>query len=67
MAEQEKKLAGAKNKKKKFYSQYSKGILVGKTTYKSKMAWLENNTFNVRAASDHAMFSKLLKNIKNYI
>jgi hypothetical protein len=38
MAEQEKKLAGAKNKKKKFYSQYSKGILVGKTTYKSKMA-----------------------------
>jgi hypothetical protein len=31
------------------------------------VAGLEDNTFNVGAASDPAKFSKLLKNIENYI
>jgi hypothetical protein len=37
------------------------------TTYKSKLAGLEDDTFNVGAASVPAKFSKLLKNIENYI
>jgi hypothetical protein len=32
MADQDKKLAGAKNKKKKFYSQYAKGMAARRTT-----------------------------------
>ncbi len=35
--------------------------------YKSAVVGLENNTFNVGAWSDPAKFSKLLRNIKNYI
>ncbi len=41
--------------------------MVGRSTNKSKVQGLENNTFNVGALSDPAKFSKLLKNIKNYI
>ncbi len=39
----------------------------GRTTYKSKVAGLEDDTFNVGAAGDPAKFSKSLKNIENYI
>ncbi len=42
-------------------------MAAGRTTYKSKVAGLEDNTFDVGAASDPAKFSKLLKNIENYI
>jgi hypothetical protein len=63
MADQEKKPAGAKNKKKKFYGQHAKGMLLGRTIYKSKVAQLENDTFNVGAASNPAKFRKLLKKL----
>jgi hypothetical protein len=66
MADQDKKPAGAKNKKKKFYGRYAKGVAAGRTTYKS-MAGLEDDMFNVGAASDPAKFSKSLKNIESYI
>ncbi len=36
-------------------------MVAGTTTYKSKVAGLEDNTFDVGAASDPAKFSKLLK------
>jgi hypothetical protein len=62
MADQDKKPAGAKNKKK-IYGRYAKGMAAGRITYKSKVAGLEDNTFDVGAASDPAKFSKLLKNI----
>ncbi len=42
-------------------------MAAGRTTYKSKVAGLEDDTFNVGAASDPSKFSKLLKNIENYI
>ena len=42
-------------------------MAAGRTTYKSKVAGLEDDTFNVGAASDPAKFSKSLKNIENYI
>jgi hypothetical protein len=67
MADQDKKPAGAKNKKKRFYGQYTKGMAAGRTTYKSKVAGLEDDTFNVGAASDPAKISKLLNNIENHI
>jgi hypothetical protein len=67
MADQDEKLAGAKNKKKMFCGQYAKGMASGRTTYKSKVAGLEDNMFDVGAASDPAKFSKLLENIENYI
>ena len=66
MADQDKKPAGAENKKK-IYGRYAKGMAAGRTTYKSKVAGLKDDTFNVGAASDPAKFSKLLKNIENYI
>jgi hypothetical protein len=67
MADQDKKTAGAENKKKKFYGRYAKGIAARRTTYKSKVAGLEDDTFNVRAASNPAKFSKSLKTIENCI
>ena len=42
-------------------------MAAGRTTYKSKVAGLEDDTFDVGAASDPAKFSKSLKNIENYI
>ncbi len=42
-------------------------MAANRTTYKSKVAGLEDNTFDVGAASDPAKLSKLLKNIENYI
>ncbi len=41
--------------------------MAGRSTYKSKVQGLENYTFNVGALSNPAKFSKLLKNIENYI
>jgi hypothetical protein len=67
MVDQDKKPALAKNKKKNFYGQHAKGMVAGRTTYKSKVAGLEDNSFDVGAASEPAKFSKLLKNIENYI
>ncbi len=64
MADQDKKPAGAENKKK-IYGRYAKGMAAGRTTYKSKVAGLEDDTFDVGATSDPAKFSKLLKNIEN--
>jgi hypothetical protein len=66
MAEEEKKPGGAENRKKKFYRRFTKGAASG-STYKSKLQGLKNNTFDVGASSNPAKFSKLLKNIKNYI
>jgi hypothetical protein len=42
-------------------------MALGRTTYKSKAAGLEDDTFDVGAASNPAKFSKSLKNLKNYI
>jgi hypothetical protein len=42
-------------------------MAAGRTTYKSKVAGLEDDTFDVGEASDPAKFSKSLKNIENYI
>jgi hypothetical protein len=67
MADQDKKPTGAENKKKKFHGRHAKGMTSGRTTYKSKVAGLEDDTFDVGGASDPAKFSKLLKNIENYI
>ena len=68
MAEQEKKPGGADGKKKKFYNgRFARGVTAGRSTYKSKVQGLENDTFNVGASSDPAKFSKSLKNIENYI
>ncbi len=68
MAEQEKKPGGSDSKKKKFYGRrFAKGATTGRSTYKSKVQGLENDTFNVGASSNPAKFSKLLKNIENYI
>jgi hypothetical protein len=66
MVEEEKKPSGADNRKKKFYGRFANGA-VGRSTYKSKVQGLENDTFNVGASSNPAKFSKLLKNIENYI
>jgi hypothetical protein len=65
MAEEEKKPSGADNRKKKFYGRFAKGA-AGRSTYKSKVQGLENNTLDVGASSNPAKFSKSLKNIKNY-
>jgi hypothetical protein len=68
MAEQEKKPGGADGKKKKFYNgRFARGATAGRSTYKSKVQGLENDTFDVGASSDPAKFSKSLKNIENYI
>jgi len=62
MAEQEKKPGGADGKKKKFYGgQFARGVTTGRSTYKSKVQGLENDTFNAGASSDPTKFSKLLK------
>jgi hypothetical protein len=38
--------------------------MAGRSTYKSKVQGLENNTFDVGALSDPAKFSKSQKNIE---
>jgi hypothetical protein len=53
--------------RKKFFSRYAKEMLLGRTTYKSKVVGLEDNAFDVGNTSNPAKFSKLLKNFENYI
>ena len=68
MAEQEKKPGGTDGKKKKFHRWgFARGAMTGRSTYKSKVQGLENDTLDVGASSDPAKFSKLQKNIENYI
>jgi hypothetical protein len=67
MAEQEKMPGGADGKKKKFHrGGFARGEMTGRSTYKSKVQGLENNTLDVGASGDPTKFSKLLKNIENY-
>ena len=65
MAEQETKAraAGKKNR----YRFNNRGNQTTKTSYKSKVAELEDKVFDVGASSDPAKFSKSLKSIENYI
>ena len=61
MAEQEKP-GGADGKKKKFYNgRFARGATASRSTYKSKVQGLKNDTFDVGASSDPAKFSKSLK------
>ena len=55
-------------KKKKFYTgRFARGAVAGRSTYKSKVQGLENDTFDVGTSSNPAKFSKSLQNIENYI
>jgi hypothetical protein len=67
MAEQKIELLGGKGKKKRYHRAFAGEAATAKLDYKSAVVGLENNTFNVGAWSDPAKFSKLLRNIKNYI
>ena len=67
MAEQEKKPGGVDNKTKKFYGRFAKEAEASRCTYKSKDQGLEKDKFDVGASSNPTKFSKLLKNIENYI
>lgn len=69
MADEEKKPGVADGKKKKphYNGRFARGTTTGRSTYKSKVQGLENDTFDVGASSDPAKFSKSLKNIENYI
>ncbi len=58
MAEQEKKPGEGYGRKKMFYGRFAKVGTVSRSTYKSKVQGLENDTFNVGASSDPAKFSK---------
>ncbi len=55
--------AGQKNK----YRFNNRGNQATRTSCKSKIAELEDDVFDVGAASDPAKFSKSLKSIENYI
>jgi hypothetical protein len=57
----------AKARKKNRYRFNNRGNQATKTSYKSKIAELEDEVFDIGAASDPAQFSKSLKNIENYI
>jgi hypothetical protein len=66
MAEQEKNPAvGAWKKNYRFGNRTGKSG--SKSTYKSKVVGLEEDTFDVGASSNPAKFSKLLRSIENYI
>jgi hypothetical protein len=68
MAERKIILRGGKGKKKRYHRAFAQGAATTKLDYKkSAIVGLENDTFNVGAWSDPAKFSKLLRNIKNYI
>jgi hypothetical protein len=57
----------AKARKKNRYRFNNRGNQATKTSYKSKVAELEDEIFNIGASRDPAKFSKLLKSIENYI
>ncbi len=67
MAEQKSESPGVKGKKIRYHCAFARGVATAKLGYKSAIVGLENNTFNVGVWSDPAKFSKLLRNIKNYI
>jgi hypothetical protein len=66
MAEQEKKTAIAARRKNHRFGNRA-GQSGQKSTCKSKVNGLEEDTFDVGASSDPAKFSKSLKSIENYI
>ena len=66
MVEQEKKPAIAAQRKNHQFGNRA-GQSEQKSTYKSKVIGLEEDTFDVGASSDPAKFSKSLKSIENYI
>jgi hypothetical protein len=66
MTEQEKKLTIAARRKNHQFGNRA-GQSGQKSTYKSKVIGLEEDTFDVGASSDPAKFSKSLKTINNYI
>ena len=66
MAEQEKKPEVAARRKNHRFGNRA-GQSGQKSTYKSKVIGLEEDTFDVGASSDPAKFIKSLKSIKNYI
>ena len=66
MAEQEKKPEVAARRKNHRFGNRA-GQSGQKSTYKSKVIGLEEDTFDVGASSDPAKFSKSLKSIENYI
>jgi hypothetical protein len=57
----------AKSGKKNRYRFNNQGNQATKTSYKSKVAELEDGVFDVGASSDPAKFSKSLKSIENCI
>jgi hypothetical protein len=57
----------AKAGKKNRYRFNNRGNQATKTSYKSKVAKLKDEVFDIGASSDPAKFSKLLKSIENYI
>jgi hypothetical protein len=67
MAEQKIELPGGKGKKKRHHRVFVRGAATAKLDYKSAVVGLENDTFDVGVWSEPAKFSKLLRNIKNYI
>jgi hypothetical protein len=67
MAERKIESPGGEGKKKKNHRAFARGAATAKLDYKSAVVGLENDTFDVGARSDPAKFSKLLRNIKNYI
>ncbi len=60
------KISG-KGKKKRYHHAFAQGAATAKLDYKSAVVGLKNDTFDVGVWSDPAKFSKLLRNIKNYI
>jgi hypothetical protein len=67
MAEPEKKTATAARNRKSYRLGNSAGQAGAKSTLKSKVTKLEDDTFDMGASSDLARFSKFLKAIKTYI
>jgi hypothetical protein len=67
MAEPEKKLAKAARKRKSYRFGNRARQAGVKSTFKSKVTELEEDTFNVGASSDPARFSKSLKAPERYI
>ena len=66
MTEQEKKPGAAAGRKKNNY-RFGQRSSLPKSNYKSKIAGLEDDTFDVGASSDPAKFSKSLKSIETYV
>jgi hypothetical protein len=67
MAERKSKSPGGKRKKKRYHHAFARGAATAKLGYKTAVVGLENDTSDVRVWSDPAKFSKLLRNIENYI